>query len=426
MRARCALLAVALVIPACGGVAPAGDNDGEWVGEVSTEGDVTVVRNVAGSKWGGPATLVEEASIGVDVGPPEYMLGSPFDLFATEDEIYVIDTQVPILRVYDWSGTFLREIGGVGQGPGEYERPSAVLVGRDGRVYVSEGGSNSRINVYSRSGEPLETWRWTDSTTRISSGTLIMQRNGALFTRAYLYENFPPTSPEDRISGMQQVGPDGGVGDLIEMPDLGVERMQIQSDRITYSVPYSPGQVSAFAPAGAWIVGNNSEYSFEIHYPDKRVVKVERYWSPVEISAEEKAYSARTTTYNVRRFNNDPEWSYNGSDIPDHKPAYYLFIPTQGERVMVVRYGDSHLVDGCDLAFDLAEGPGDEPCFEFDRVWDMFDLEGNYLGEVPRPSYPHLYAPFFRDDTVLMAVENEEGVMQVKRFRFDVPGAGTR
>jgi hypothetical protein len=51
----------------------------------------------------------------------------------------------------------------------------------------------------------------------------------------------------------------------------------------------------------------------------------------------------------------------------------------------------------------------------------MFDLEGNFLGEVLRPTYPHLYAPFFRDDTVVMAVENEQGVMQVKRFRLETP-----
>lgn len=423
MRLFCALLVGLFPLTACGGSAASVDGTGDWVGSVSTEGNVTTVRNEAGSKWGGPATLVEEASIGVDVGPPEYMFGSPFGLFATEDEIYVIDTQVPALRVYDWNGVFLRQIGGVGQGPGEYERPGAVLVGVDGRVYVSESASSPRINVYSRSGESLETWRWTDSTTRMSTGTLIMRHDGALFTRAYFYENFPPVSPDDRIIGMQQVGRDGGIGELVEMPDLAVERIEMTVDGNSRAVRYSPTQISAFTPAGAWVVGDSSSYSFEIHYPDGRIVRTERFWDPVAIEADHREYITRSTISSVRRFNDLPDWSWNGSEIPDHKPAFYLFTPTQGNRILVVSEGPSHRLEDCDTTFDLNTGP-EEDCFPTDRVWNMFDLEGNYLGEVPRPTYPHLYAPFFRDDTVVMAVENDEGVMQVKRFHFQLPDKG--
>jgi len=176
-------------------------------------------------------------------------------------------------------------------------------------------------------------------------GCQVMRHDGALFARASFYPPGEQPSLENRVTGMQQVGRDGSVGDLVEMPDLGVERLEIRSERFNTSVPYSPGQISAFSPAGAWIVGDNSEYAFEIHYPDGRVVKAERYGSPVPIPAEEKEYSARRTTYNVRCFNNDPNWTFSGSDIPDHKPAYYLFTPTQGDRVMVARYGDSHLVE---------------------------------------------------------------------------------
>jgi len=53
---------------------PAADSgDTTWVGTITTEGNVTTVVNESGSVWGGTARLVEEASIGLAVGPEEYI-----------------------------------------------------------------------------------------------------------------------------------------------------------------------------------------------------------------------------------------------------------------------------------------------------------------------------------------------------------------
>jgi len=61
------------------------------------------------------ATLVEEASIGVEIGADEYMLGDPWRIWATDDRIYVADAQIPIVRAYDYQGRFLHEVGREGQ-----------------------------------------------------------------------------------------------------------------------------------------------------------------------------------------------------------------------------------------------------------------------------------------------------------------------
>jgi len=219
---------------------------------------------------------------------------------------------------------------------------------------------------------------------------------------------------------MQQVGRDGAVGEFMEMPDLGVERLTIAiDDRRTRGVPYGPTQVSAYSPAGAWIVGDNSDYSFEIHYPDGRLVRAHRYWDPVPIEADHADYLRRTTIASARR--SEPDFNWNGSEIPDYKTAYYAFYPTRGNRLLVVREGPSHLVEGCDPTFDLNEGPADD-CYRPERVWDMFDLEGNYLGEVIRPQFARLWTPFWGDDLLLLVVEDEIGTVMVKRFRFRLPG----
>ncbi len=81
------LLAILVLAVACSPEAPEPNADGTWVGTITTEGDVTTVVNESGSVWGGTATLVEEASIGVDAGADEYMLGQVMGLYATDDEI---------------------------------------------------------------------------------------------------------------------------------------------------------------------------------------------------------------------------------------------------------------------------------------------------------------------------------------------------
>ncbi len=111
---------------ACSPGSPAADSDGTWVGTITTEGNVTTVVNESGSVWGGTASLVEEASIGVESGPDEYLFGQIGGVWADEDRIYVADYQVPAVRVYDTSGQYLFDIGRRGQGPGEYEEPWSV------------------------------------------------------------------------------------------------------------------------------------------------------------------------------------------------------------------------------------------------------------------------------------------------------------
>ena len=73
MKKVAVTLACALV-GCVGPIEPAG-TDGTWVGTITTEGNLTTVVNESGSVWGGTATLVEEASIGVETGEDPYMLG---------------------------------------------------------------------------------------------------------------------------------------------------------------------------------------------------------------------------------------------------------------------------------------------------------------------------------------------------------------
>ena len=68
LRSIVAVSVVALVVAACVPQESSPGADGTWVGTITTEGNVTTVINESGSVWGGTARLVEEMSIGVDIG----------------------------------------------------------------------------------------------------------------------------------------------------------------------------------------------------------------------------------------------------------------------------------------------------------------------------------------------------------------------
>lgn len=60
--------------------------------------------------------------------------------------------------VFDSTGKFLRQMGGVGSGPGQFTpgdggHPHCVVLGKDGLVYACDRG-NDRINVYHKNGVP--------------------------------------------------------------------------------------------------------------------------------------------------------------------------------------------------------------------------------------------------------------------------------
>ncbi len=69
-----------------------------------------------------------------------------------------IDSEKHRVRVFDaHSGKHLFDIGKRGKGPGEFNLPRDLAVGRDGQLYVVDGG-NFRVQVFDASGRYLQTF----------------------------------------------------------------------------------------------------------------------------------------------------------------------------------------------------------------------------------------------------------------------------
>lgn len=404
--------ATVLVAAGCSADGPDASPEGTWVGTITTEGNVTTVVNESGSLWGGPAALVEEASIGVASGEPWYMLGDINGVAASADRIYVADQSVPAVRAYTWEGEYVGDLGREGQGPGEYVYIAAIDVADDGRVFV-HARSQRRVNVYASTGEFLDShalpFTMTDSMVVALDGTtygpVLAGAEDAYYRTAY---------------GYQAHGPEGSFGDIMVAPRFEFEIPHLGGPR-GLPVPHAPNYTWAMAPDGTMIAGVSDEYSFTLARPDGSEVIVRRAYEPIAIEEEERDSAIRVATDFMRRYQDSEAW--DGPPVPGFKPAYLRFMPTRSGELWVIRPGPSEV---------YGYTPSGEPRWWDTYIIDAFGRDGRYLGEVELPAGARgaigVYVtnhggPFawVRDDVVVMPIEDENGVIKVKRYRLTPP-----
>ncbi len=405
-----------LVMSGCSSSSATGDG---WVHETTDDGLNRTVRTVSGSVWGGTATLVEEASIGVLEGADEYMLGNVASLCAYDGRIYLIDRQVPVIRMYDYDGTFIRNIGREGGGPGEYDSPTSIRVSpADGTLFVRDG-RQGRLNVYSADGESIDTWPLRSG--YMTSNQLVVTREGHPYTYIWAFSGDDLAS---WTSGMARVGPEGVEADTLNVPEFDFEEWTIEARNedswMTNTVPFSPTSISVMSPLRMMIGGVSTDYSFQIFHPDGRVTVIEKEWKKIPVeSDEQKWYKARA----IANFRNMiPGWAWNGREIPNHKPPFEDLLADGDGRVWVRRLGPGIPLEGCDPEPEDSSDFNSKPCWQETFTMDVFDIEGRFLGAVDIPeglqSYPE---PYIDGDMFLAVIEGDEGVEYVKRFRLQLP-----
>ncbi len=417
--ACCLFLAAAT---ACGAATePAIETPAEWTGDINTEGRVTTVTNTSGGVWGGAGRLVEEASIGVLEGADEYMFGAVNVVWATEDRILVADTQVPAVRVYDWMGTHLFDVGRPGEGPGEYSEPVGVAVAPNGDIWVAE--MNMSIHRYDDSGAVLATHASSTGWSVHTDNMFIMALDGVPYMLDFgvqeaTQRGLPPI-------GRAPVEAGGGLGEIRLPPQTDFEPECLEYTHastgeadVWCAVPFAPWEVTTFTPAAEWVVGAGTEYAFEVHRDDGSRLRVERWWDPVMLDPEEIDYERQRTRAYLR--NADPGWTWDGPQIPAHKPAFERIFAGRSGRLWVERSLASGRVDGpCTETFPEPEmAYGYTSCWTADVAVDGFGADGRYLGELRLPRGFRSPEPFVRDDTWIAAVMDDDGTIRVKRYRL--------
>ena len=89
-------------------------------------------------------------------GPGEF--NEPFAIaIGKNDSIYVADARNHRIQMFNEAGDFKKQWGGQGDGPGQFERPAGIAVDREGNVYVSDFELD-RIQKFDAEGEFILQW----------------------------------------------------------------------------------------------------------------------------------------------------------------------------------------------------------------------------------------------------------------------------
>jgi hypothetical protein len=394
---------------------------GDWRREIKRADGVTTIRTLGGSIWGGAASLVEELSIGEAEGEEAYLFGQLVQLARHGEFIYVLDGQVPVLRVFDGLGRHVRDIGRAGGGPGEFYYPTGLGIDAGGeRLFVQEGGQG-RINVFSLAGALLDTWRMRPFNTFDPPFTV--DRRGRPFVCTLLNPGAPVLLWN---TGMVGWGAEGATGDTLAPPDFDYDapRLSARGERSESHnpLPFAPLITWAMSPSGVIVAGVPGDYRFGAYGAEGTTRIIEKAdWERVPVRPEEARWHRQKITVWNRVV--QPDWTWNGPPIPDFKPAYERLVPDRDGRIWVVRPGLGERLPGG------AEATSDPEAYFLNPLWrdtplvDVFRETGEYLGRVDVPGGIKWFlpVPHIEGDIVVAAVEDEQGVLRVKRFRLQVP-----
>ncbi len=368
MTSRTTGIVAVVSLVACGGPRT-GDEATEQV-QTEQHGDTTIVRTMAGSRWDAPRQLVIDLEIGTLDGPEETMFGRVGALAVDgSGGVYVYDGQAPAIRYFDAQGDFVRQVGGEGEGPGEYK--DAVLgmaVRSDGRLEIRDA-RNGRVTLYDPDGSFSD--QWLVASGLFTSQAMFVDRHDHTYLKI-LQEQ--PRQGENWKIGLLHYDPDGNLVDTVPDP-------WVPDPPPANGGSLSPSKQWTMGPDGSIIVGVNSSYSFEVRQPDGTVLRVERSVPLQPVSDAEHAAYEELREYLIR------EQGQFMTTLPGPtahtKPAYRGLFPGEDGTVWVRLYGPVHPKPDYVPAEE-----GERPVWPFieESRFDVFASDGSYLGEVRVPA----------------------------------------
>ncbi|MHB1225438.1 MAG: 6-bladed beta-propeller, partial [Gemmatimonadaceae bacterium] len=405
-----ALIALLLVAAACGGDRSAATV--AWSTVTDTIGDTVVVRTVGASDSAALLGLEPLLRIGETDGAEEYTFGYVGEILpAPHGDVYVWDGQANLLRRYDSSGTFVRQVGRKGGGPGEYDAPIGLDVLPDGRLAIWDA-RHQRVNVYDSTGTFVGSWR---------AATNYFMQNALRVDSAGRVNLQIPVGERDATGftpiGIVRYTADGAALDTLVPPALptsdalSLEQKEGQNvNRFSFYIEYVPQPSWTMSPLGYLVSTPADRYAITLARPDGPL-RIERDVPAVPVDAAERSQIERSLTRSIQR--PSPGWRWNGPPVPDRKPPIDGLVVHADGRIWVARSFASVRVDDPDADSSDVDA---EPLWRSPGGYDVFAADGHWLGHLPLPRGTALL--HMRGDTAWGTVRDSLDVQRVVRFRI--------
>ena len=415
MLKRLAACAALLALPACGG------GDANWTGTVRDSAGIAIVENPATGLWDADdaPTITREVDIGTADGPAETQFGSITGLTTdSEGRIYVLDGQAKKVRVFDADGTFVREMGGEGTGPGEMSQFAAGLMRLAGDTVVVADMMQQRVNLYAPDGTAIGSFpmmmtegvpvRW-DVT---PDHQLVHQ------TRRIALGPVAPGAPEEPAMGtvgdpIVVRGLDGSVRDTLAVlpPGKMISGGPGQQMRMTL---FEAEPVWDLGPDGRLYTALNDDYRIHVWTPDgalERIITRPFERRPVTEADKTQIMGALREVWESQGVPPQAmaQLEQMFGSFAEFFPAFASVLVAPGNQLWVQRLQTPEAIAASGGQFNVQDLGA--------REWDAYDSRGRYLGVV---ELPDRFAPAHVEGDYLYGIWRDElDVQHVLRLKVE-------
>jgi hypothetical protein len=421
MRFPRLLIALVFTTVACGDRAANGTAALPWRTEADSTGDTIVVRTVGDVPDSLVHTVVPILRVGALDGAEEVTFGYLGDVMGLpEGGLLVHDAEAEIIRMFDSTGAFVRNLGGKGGGPGEYGQVNGIARHRSGDLYVWDA-TGGRVNRYRADGSYVTTWR-APFTGWFTQNQLFADDAGRLLM--WLPISDDASNPLERRDTYVRLDSSGTAVDTLPVPTWPsqVEPLQASSPdggaRTMMTRPWTPAAVATVHPAGALVTGVGEPYVFFLVAPGRRTLRVEREYTPVPVSDTERREQQAQIEERMRRL--DPAWTWTGAPIPATKPAYEDFLVGEDGRIWVRVSTPAEPIPAAEMP-PPPTNPEERPPLRLStrepEAYDVFTADGRLLGRVRVPTGMRLLRT--RGNAAWGVMRDADEVEYAARFRIE-------
>ena len=329
--------------------------------------------------------------------------------------VYVSDRGASKIWVFDSLGRSQRGIGRKGQGPGEFQSPTGIAVGPDGRLWVRDiervsrftlDRATGRLTQYEAgfAGPTMADWMNDRASRFMVDGGMTYPEFGVMYRQ----------QPPPRAGRWFVYGADGALRDSIDAPWMAnmpqsTARVQVsaRSGRMVRGlnhVPFAAIPVWDVTPRGTVLVGDGRTYVIrEIDRAGKLVREFKRSVAPERISAAER----RDSTTVLRARIDSLQWPKERVEgvppdvwalkLPETYPPYMAVYSGLDGRIWLRRW--------------VANGRSQS-------VFDVFETDGRFRAVVvlPREIAVSPTPALSLDGIAALGVDRETGAFTILRF----------
>ena len=371
----------------------------------STRGDTVVVQTTGPGIWGPIRDAQEVLRIGGE--REETTFGTVYQIAATPDGgVVLFDTKGlngPVLRQFDASGKFVRNIGRQGRGPGEYDSPfgPSIAVAANGTIVLRDG--RRVVNRYSAADGRFLTGIALNHDNG-STNEVYAMADGSVYVRAAFRRGRPPAAPS---------GPEP----LVRYDTLGNKLDSIISVKPWLASPatgrYAPRDWWYVFPDGRLLYTRNDLVGFLAidRAGNKPPFLASATVAPVRFLPEERKELEDMEAW--RQANFPPEARGPASVIPDFKALAGGALSDLNGRIWVARPGVA--VKGTPRVAARAGDRQIMTSYEETYTHAAFQSDGTFLGEL---RFPPGSFPTFTGDFAWAMVRGQDDEQFLVKFRI--------